>query len=439
MKQNEIENTVISQFVDCDIKTVCRWTLRWEENKQLADKKRTGCPVKFTEDFKQRLTAFYCQTTPLKNGGKWTIRWAKSYLDTNCHIIAAAISISESSIHRILRQQHLKPHLSKYYLQITDPDFFPKMEHLLDLFANLPEKTFFFDECPGIQILTRIAPDMPTEHRRRWLKEFEYNRNGTLDVMAFLEAKTGKVFAKCTFDHKSETFNSIFRLHVKSQPLTEQLNYIMDNLASHCNDGFVKLVAELCNIKNIPKLKNADERREWLQSNNKRIVIHFTPFHGSWLNWVENWFGILNQKCLNSSYDSAESFIETIYEFIEKWNILLAHPFEWRYDGKELQELQEKAAKRFIDVLINERQPLITTYLRKQLLLMTNLIKSYWNDIPLELWKKLNQALHSKHQLLEKIIKNEEKPKVKAWAKEALSDLLELLCKQLTVEKELAA
>jgi len=434
LKQNEIENTVISQFVDCDIKTVCRWTSRWEENKCLADDKRSGCPVKFTEDCKLRLTAFYCQTTPLKNGGKWTIRWAKSYLAANTNSDILGKSISASSIHRILRQQQLKPHLSKYYLQITDPNFFSKMEHLLDLFANLPKNTFFFDECPGIQILTRIAPDMPTEHRRRWLKEFEYNRNGTLDVMAFLEAKTGKIFTKCTFDHKSKTFNSIFRLHVKSQPLTEQLNYIMDNLASHCNDDFVKLVAELCNI-DIPKLKGANERREWLQSNNKRIVIHFTPFHGSWLNWVEKWFGILNQKCLNGSYGSTESLIEAIYEFTGIWNTLLAHPFEWSYDGKELQE---KAAKRFIDVLINERQPLITTYLRKQLLLMTNLIKSYWSDIPVEMWKKLNQALHSKHQLLEEIIENEEKPKVKTWAKEAFSDLLELLCEQLNVEKKLA-
>lgn len=430
LAQNEVESDVISQFVGCNIKTVYRRTLHWAKNKQLVETKRTGCPVTFTEDFKQKLTAFYCQTTPLKNGGKWTIRWAKSHLDANINILQ--IPVSESSIYRILKQQHLKPHLSKYYLQITDPKFFPKMEHLLNLFANLPKNIFFFDECPGIQILTRIAPDMPTENRRCWLKEFEYNRNGTLDVMAFLDANTGTVFAKCTFDHKSETFNSIFRQHVKSQTPTEKLHYVMDNLASHCNDAFVRLVGELCNINDIPKLENAEERRQWLQSDGKRIVIHFTPFHGSWLNWVENWFGILNQKCLNGSYDSSESFIEAIYEFVEKWNTLLAHPFEWRYDGKGLQE---KAAKRFINVLINERQPLITTYLRKQLLLMINLIKSYWNEIPLEIWNNLNLTLQSKQKFLEKIIESEEKPKVKVWAKEAFSDLLELLGNKFDVKK----
>jgi len=32
-----------------------------------------------------------------------------------------------------------------------DPDFFPKMEHLLSLYRSPPKNLIFFDECPGIR------------------------------------------------------------------------------------------------------------------------------------------------------------------------------------------------------------------------------------------------------------------------------------------------
>ncbi len=40
--------------------------------------------------------------------------------------------------------------------------FFPKMAHLLALYRDPPSNLYFFDECPGIQILKRLAPDLQT-------------------------------------------------------------------------------------------------------------------------------------------------------------------------------------------------------------------------------------------------------------------------------------
>ena len=322
---------------------------------------------------------------------------------------------------RILKKHDLKPHQSKYFLHISDPDFFPKLDHLLELFANPPERLWFFDECPGIQILTRIAPDMSTEDKQRWLREFEYNRNGTLDVMAFLEAKTGKVSAKCTFNHKSETFNEVFEGHVSDQPENARLDYVMDNLSSHCNDAFVELVAKLSNVA-CPTLKNGQTRREWLQSTDKRIVIHFTPFHGSWLNRIEIWFGILNQKCLNESYDCYKSMIAAIYEFVDIWNTLLAHPFKFSYDGTGLHQ---KAVRRFMRILENQcRGPLPIKFLVKQLLIMTNLINTYSKKVDFKVWVQLDELLRSRKAHLKELIEFDEKPKRKQKAHEALEKLL---------------
>ncbi len=49
---------------------------------------------------------------------------------------------------------------------------------------------YCFDECPGIQVLQRLAPDVCPDDEGAaslWLSEFEYIRNGTIDVFAFLK------------------------------------------------------------------------------------------------------------------------------------------------------------------------------------------------------------------------------------------------------------
>ena len=143
----------------------------------------------------------------------------------------------------------------------------------------------------------------------------------------------------------------------------------MDNLASHASYALCELVAKHSEI-NCPKEKELDtaqKRREWLQSKNKRIVFHYTPFHGSWLNMVEIWFGILNQKCLKESFDSPVSMYNAIYAFINEWNTYLAHPFKWRYDG---EGLHKKAVLRFVRILENSSEKLDIKFMTKQLLLM---------------------------------------------------------------------
>lgn len=51
---------------------------------------------------------------------------------------------------------------------------------------NPPRFPFFFDECPGIQILKRLVPDLQTDEMKIRLEEFHYVRNGTTDVFAFM-------------------------------------------------------------------------------------------------------------------------------------------------------------------------------------------------------------------------------------------------------------
>ncbi|HID02230.1 MAG TPA: helix-turn-helix domain-containing protein, partial [Desulfobacterales bacterium] len=151
----------VATFVGCSIATVSRSIKRMNEVGNVTDCERSGRPALYSEELRLELIGFYCQTQPLPNSGRWTIRWAATHLEQHPEIIKARPS--KSTIQRILKENNLKPHQSRYFLHITDPDFFPKMNHLIDLYLHPPQNLFFFDECPGIQILKRLTPDIRTD------------------------------------------------------------------------------------------------------------------------------------------------------------------------------------------------------------------------------------------------------------------------------------
>jgi transposase len=307
------------------------------------------------------------------------------------------------------------------------------MDHLLGLYSNPPKNLFFFDECPGIQILKRLASDIQTDSTQKRLEEFEYIRNGTMNILAFFNYADGTVFADCKTDHKTDTFLEIFGRHVASCPAEEKLHYVMDNLATHRGYPFCKAVAELSGVvcPSEKELNNLEKRVEWLNNSDKRIVIHFTPYHGSWLNLVEFWFGIMNKKVLNESYGAAEELKEGFDAFLEEWNTLLAHPFRWSYTG---QGLHLKAVKRFTQMLNQAASKLEITTMTKQFRLMANLFQHYYDEIPDENWQNLFNALKLQQEILESSIADEEGPKKKINAEKALDHLLAVLKKYIWPE-----
>lgn len=367
-----------------------------------------------------RLVAFYCQTQPLPDCGRWTLRWAEQRL--RAEQTTTDIAPSKSTLHRILQQNQLKPHQSRYFLNITDPDFFPKMEHLLSLYRQPPANLFFFDECPGIQILKRLTPDLQSDGMRKRLEEFEYIRNGTMDVLAFLNHADGKVHLSCRSDHKTATLLEVFREHVNQYSASEPLHYVMDNLSSHRGYPLCQLVAELSRVTcpSQDELSTVDKRMSWLGQENKRIVIHYTPFHGSWLNWIEFWFGIMGRRVLNESFGSADETKAALEAYVVDWNTLLAHPFQWSYDGKGLHE---KAVRRFTQTLNHSAAKMELRILTKQMALLTNLLNDYQSEVTCDSWRKFQTVFIAQSENIEKLIQSEEGKIRKNKAITAFNDL----------------
>jgi transposase len=416
----EVQPQAIAIALQCATTTVRRWVRRIRMTGDPKDRSRSGRPAIYSEESKVRIVAFYCQTQPLPNSGRWTLRWAQRRLLAEPTRVGA--TPSKSTIFRILESNRLKPHRSRYFLHITDPDFFPKMEHLIDLYRAPPRHLFFFDECPGIQVLKRLTPDLHTDAMKQRLEEFEYIRNGTLDVLAFLHHADGKVVLECHADHTTNTFLDVFRRHVDRFSQTEQLHYVMDNLNTHRSYLCCQVVAELSGVAcpTERELSTQVKRAEWLRRQDKRIIIHFTPYHGSWLNWVEIWFGIMGAKVLRESFGAPEHLKAVLEALADEWNLFLAHPFRWEYDGKELHD---KAVKRFTAMLRSSAETMDLRIMTKGLLLMTNLLKDYFTQVSGERWDQLAATISAQSGAIAALVEQEEGFRRKKNAQRALDGL----------------
>ncbi|MES9903128.1 MAG: transposase, partial [Sedimenticola sp.] len=257
---------------------------------------------------------------------------------------------------------------------------------------------------------------------RKRLEEFEYIRNGTLDVLAFFHHADGKVYLECRANHKTDTFLSVFRHHANQFAQDEPLHYVMDNLSSHRGYPFCRLVAELSGIEcpSEQELCSQAKRVEWLGCEDKRIVIHYTPYHGSWLNWIEFWFSIMGRKVLSESFASPDELKTALEAFTLDWNTLLAHPFKWSYDGSGLHE---KAVKRFTQMLHLSAAQMEMRILTKQMKLLTNLLKDYTSEVPNEVWEQFAAALYVQSGTITDLIQYEEGPLRKRNAQQAFVDL----------------
>jgi len=426
LNQANIDNRSIAIFTETHPKTVFRWVCRIEEGKPLTDAKRSGRPRHFSESARLMTIAVYCQhSPPLPGIHQWSLRDAQAYFKEHPETLGSPIS--HATIQRILLEHALRPHRQKYYLQITDPDFFPKMEHVIGLYSNPPRNLYCFDECTCIQALKRLTPTLPPDPNQPALEDFDYRRNGTTDLLAFLNPATGKVYGQCTENHNRHTLCEVFSTHVGMHSPDAVIHYVMDNLGAHYHNDFCRTVAELSKVPYTP-LKTGIERRQWLQSPDKRIVVHFVPFHASWLNMVEIWFGILKRKCLkHDQFFSVEQLREAIMAFIETWNEFYAHPFNWSYTGAGLHE---KAVRRFSRLLSIETDQMDAKFLTGQLLLMSNLAEKYLNFVPQADWLHFIQVATDKAAYIRNIVQTDTRPRGRIKTRQAYNRFIETVIKR---------
>jgi transposase len=120
-----------------------------------------------------------------------------------------------------------------------------------------------------------------------------------------LEVATGRVTDACHPRHTHLEFLAFLKQVAKTYPRVK-LHIVCDNYGTHKH----------------PKVQ------AWL-AKNPRILMHFTPTSGSWLNMVEIFFGIITRQAIRrGTFATVKDLIAAIEAFIDGWN-QRCQPFVW--------------------------------------------------------------------------------------------------------------
>jgi hypothetical protein len=262
-------------------------------------------------------------------------------------------SISVRQVNRLLRATDLQPHRSRYWLNAKpDPQKDQKIRTVCAVYqqaqaaAARGELTFSLDEMTGIQALARIAPDHPMQPGQPVRREFEYERHGTLSLLAGLEIAGGKVQGFCRPTRNEADFLELVDTLVQAHPQALRFTFVLDNLNTHQSESLVRYVARdagitesLLGVKGKAGiLQRQQDRASFLSDPTHRIRFCYTPKHASWMNQIEIWFGILVRKVIRrGNFTSLADLQLKLEAFVDYFNRTMAKPFKWTYQGKPLQ------------------------------------------------------------------------------------------------------
>jgi DDE superfamily endonuclease len=252
--------------------------------------------------------------------------------------------MSRSTIQRVLNANDLKPHRCTQWLHSDDPEFEAKALHIARLYLDAPrlyrhgELVLCVDEKTSIQALERKYPGRPLAAGRPERREFEYIRHGTRCLIASLLVPTGQILGDVSARRAGRDFCRHLRQTAAQFPDARRFHWVMDNLNTHWNLSLCRCIARLCGVRFEPKkLKTGAQRRAFLTDPEHRHVLHYTPKHGSWLNQIEIWFGVLQRRVIRrGNFRSKADLTRRILAYIAYYNEHLAHPYRWTYTGQPL-------------------------------------------------------------------------------------------------------
>lgn len=263
----------------------------------------------------------------------WTYQLLTAHVRLNCVAAGhpALQKLSRSKLHKILRKGELRPHKIRYYVERRDPAFEAKMANVLHVYKEveivneyvlqngvrqLGMVTISYDEKPGIQALAVTTPDRPPvvgQHPSH-LRDYEYERLGTVSLLAGLDLHSGRVIETISDTHNSADFIAFLKKLDGAYAEHQKIRLVLDNHSAHVSR----------------------ETRNYLETVPQRFAFVFTPKHGSWLNLIENQFSKMTRSMLRGiRVASKQELIDRIHQYFAEIN---ADPvvFRWKYKMDEV-------------------------------------------------------------------------------------------------------
>jgi transposase len=222
-------------------------------------------------------------------------------------------SISAEPVRQMLLHHRLKPWRHAMWLSPKvprDAAFAAAVREIADLYTRPlrdDEIVLCVDEKTNLQPRPRKMPALAARPGRPVRVEHEYGRCGALHLFAAFDTRSGRVYGRTAERKRQAEFIAFLEQLDRQIPATIQtIHVVLDNLRMH----------------------KGKQVQAWL-ARHPRFVFHHPPVHCSWMNQVEQWFGILQRKRLRiADFASKEHLAERLMAFVREWNER-AHRFNW--------------------------------------------------------------------------------------------------------------
>ena len=181
------------------------------------------------------------------------------------------------------------------------------MEDVLDVY-ELP-----YDPLRPVVCMDEKPYQLLGEARESWAMrpgdnrkvDSEYVRHGTCSIFAFVEPLGGKHHVSVR-EHRTavDWAEEIKYLVDVLYPDVDKIILVMDNLNTHKPASLYK------------RFKPEEARRI-----TKKLEIHYTPKHGSWLDIAEIELNVITRQCLNRRIDNIEFLREFLRKELAAWEM----------------------------------------------------------------------------------------------------------------------
>jgi Winged helix-turn helix/DDE superfamily endonuclease len=226
----------------------------------------------------------------------------------SCRSMAKAQGVSPATVARIWDAHGVKPHRVRASTPSNDPKFTGKLTDVVGLYLNPLEKALALclDENSKIQALARTQPGFSMRAASAETLTAHRDRNGTMTLLAAMNALEGSVVGHCLPRHRSNEFLKFLRLLDREFPDEMDVHLFVDQYRTDRQAG-VSL---------------------WLEKH-PRFHVHFTPARSSWLELVGHLLCDLTDKAIRRHVlHSVPDLAAAIHRYLGA-NTEDTRPFVW--------------------------------------------------------------------------------------------------------------
>jgi hypothetical protein len=194
------------------------------------------------------------------------------------------------------------------------------MEEVLDVYHGdySPKHPLVCMDESSKQLLGEVRESWPVEPGQPARYDSEYKRNGTRNLFLAFAPLSGwrdvTVTERRTKQDWAHYMKALVDVHF---PEADLITVVLDNLNTHT-------LASLYET-----FEPAEARRIA-----RKLDLHYTPKHGSWLNMAEIEFSALSRQCLNRRLADAEALKREVAAWVAARNAY-GTTVEWRFTTED--------------------------------------------------------------------------------------------------------